>query len=239
MVRRSKRNLLHKRRRKRHTRRVFPGRKAQRGGGNIPKFVIQTAKEPMPEYVQKQLQQYTKGWEYKFFLDDDILKFFKENPHPDYPKLKDKFYSFAFSEHKADFFRYYFLFMKGGAYLDHDLMLHEHLDTILGDNEFVSVSSNGHGGSIFNGFIACTAKHPIIKDALDHIYTTDVGNDYAAFIKKLAEIVKKHTGPKVKLLKEITNTNFSCQIQDPDTGFIPMMHYQNDIIPNFPLHDKN
>ena len=235
MVRKSKRNLSHKRRRKRHTRRVFPGRK-QGGGGNIPKFVVQTAKEPIPPYVKKQLEQYIKGWDYQFFLDADILKFFDANPHPDYPNLKDKFNSMAFGEHKADFFRYYFLFIKGGVYLDHDLMLYDSLDRIVGDKEFVSVSSPNHGGSVFNGFIACTAKHPILKDAVDHIYKTNIGNDYAAIIKKLAHIVEAHKGPGIKLLKELPCKTALYQIQDPDTGLISMIHYPADPVPNIPVH---
>jgi mannosyltransferase OCH1-like enzyme len=207
----------------------------QLGGGKIPKYVVQTAKEPMPEYVTKQLQQYIKGWEYKFFLDADILKFFDEHPHPDYPNLKDKFHSLAFGEHKADFFRYYFLLMKGGVYIDHDLMLYDNLDAIVGDKEFVSVSSANHGGSVFNGFLACTEKHPIVKDAVDHIYKTDIGNDYAAIIKKLATIVEAHKGPGVKLLKEIPNKTSLYQIQDPDTELISMIHYPGDPVPNIPL----
>jgi len=220
----------------RKTHKVFPGRKLHRGGGTIPKLIIQTAKEPLAPYIKKQLDQYTRGWTYQFFLDADILAFFTANPHPDYPAIKDKFNGMSFGEHKADLFRYYFLFIKGGVYLDADLMIYDTLDRILGTYGFLSVEAIKPPGSIFNGFLAATPQHPIIKGALDHMYSTDIGSDYPAMIIKLGDLVRDYKGSDVKLLKEITNTDRTCQIQDPETGLTPMIHYTNDIVPNLPIH---
>lgn len=236
----SKRKLSKKyrRRKKRHA----PGTRKQRGGGLIPKFCIQTAKEPLDPELHDQLAQYLGGWDYTFFTDADILAFFDANPRDQYKDIGHKFRAFTLGEHKADLFRYYYLFIKGGVFIDSDLMLYENLDTILGTHEFVSVRAIKPAGSVFNGFIAATPAHPIIIDALNHLYTIDpkqLATNYSAVVSTLGSLVDKHAGPKVKLLKEITNNDFCCYIEDPESGKVPMIHYQNSPIPNFPIHSTS
>jgi len=226
----------HKRKR-RKTRRA----PVQRGGSDaptIPKVCIQTAKNPIDPYVVEQLKQYLVGWEYIFFSDDDVMAFFDANPHKDYPKIKEKFNSFTHGEHKADLFRYYYIFMKGGVFIDSDLMLYDSLDNIVGNKAFLSVRALKPVGSVFNGFLAATPHHPILLDALNHVYAIE--NDalkgfYHLLVAKLGTFVDAHMNDSVKLLKEITNTDFSCYIEDPDSGKIPMIHYQNVSIPNLPV----
>jgi mannosyltransferase OCH1-like enzyme len=211
----------------------------QQGGGAIPKICIQTAKNPIELYITQQLKQYLTGWEYRFFNDDDVMKFFDEHPHKDYPNIKDKFNSFTHGEHKADLFRYYYIFIKGGVFIDSDLMIYENLDTILGDNKFVSVRALEPVGSVFNGFLAATPKHPILLDALNDAYTVDdnsLKNFYHLLVARLGTFVDKHMDVSVKLLRELTNTGFSCNIEDPDSGKISMIHYQNSPVPDLPLH---
>jgi len=118
-------------------------------------------------------------------------------------------------------------------------MLYENLNTILGENEFVSVRAIKPEGSVFNGFIAATPAHPIIVDALNHLYNIDpaeLAKNYTAVVSTLGTIVDSHPGPKVKLLKEITNNDSCCFIEDPDSGKVPMIHYQNSPIPKLPIH---
>jgi len=233
----SKRKLSKKyrRRKKRHA----PVTRKQRGGALIPKFCIQTAKEPLDSELHAQLAQYLGGWDYTFFTDADIIAFFHANPRDEYKDITQKFHTFALGEHKADLFRYYYLFIKGGVFIDSDLMLYENLDTILGAHDFVSVRAIKPPGSVFNGFIAATPAHPIISAALKHLYTIDpaeLSSNYSAVVSTLGSIVDKHTGPTVKLLKEITNNDFCCYIEDPESGKVQMIHYQNSPIPNFPIH---
>ena len=190
-------------------------------------------------YVTEQLKQYLDGWEYIFFSDEDIMKFFDKHPHKDYPNIKDKFNSFTHGEHKADLFRYYYIFIKGGVFIDSDLMIYENLDTILGDKMFVSVRALEPVGSVFNGFLAATPEHPILLDALNDAYTVDdnsLKKFYHLLVARLGTFVDKHMDVSVKLLKEVTNTGFSCNIEDPDSGKISMIHYQNSPVPDLPLH---
>jgi len=238
---RRRRRPSKKYRRKQRKTRKAPGKKPQRGGGAIPKVCIQTAKKPIDAYITAQLKQYLHGWTYIFFTDEDIMRFFDEHPHKDYPHIKDKFNRFTNGEHKADLFRYYYIFMKGGVFIDSDLMLYDSIDTILGDKKFVSVRALQPIGSVFNGFLAATPQHPILLDALNDAYTVEdaaLKKFYHLLVARLGTFVDKHMDASVKLLSEMTNTGFSCNIKDPDSGKISMIHYQNTVIPDIPLHTE-
>ena len=175
----------------------------------IPKNFIQTSKSRQNPLVIKQIKaQLNPGWTYTHFLDEDIIEFFKANPHPDFPNIKERFYEISNGAHRADLFRYYFLWIKGGVFLDSDAMIYENIESIIKDNSFVSVSSYTIG-TIFQGFICTTANNPIIYKALRHAYTVDVNllhMDYLLLLKELYFIVHKHTYDfKIKLLKELTD----------------------------------
>jgi mannosyltransferase OCH1-like enzyme len=222
--------------RRRYTKRRKTRRKSlrkQRGGSAIPKVCIQTSKESIPDYVTKQLKEKMTGWDYKHFLDADILDFFAKNPITEFKDVADKFASFSYGEHKADLFRYYYLYLNGGVFVDSDLTLQVQLDDIIGSNTFVSVKALHPPGSIFNGFLAVVPKHPIIYDALKGLYsmTNDTLKDYTVVCKHLGEIVAAYKGQGVKLLYETENLNTHCPINDPDTGKLAMIHYQNSEIP--------
>jgi mannosyltransferase OCH1-like enzyme len=227
-----------RRSKKRHTRRkrVFPGR--QRGGadlGVIPRIVLQTSKDPIPERVLTQLKAQLDGWEYLHFTDADILTFFQENPSDQYPDIINKFNSFATGPHKADLFRYYYMYMNGGLFIDSDLMLYDPLQSIVGENSFVSVWAIKPPGSVFNGFLGATAKHPIIESALKDLYamTNDqLQADYTIVCAHLGGFVTSFAEGNVKMLKETVNMDTHCHIQDPDSGKISLIHYQNMEIPD-------
>lgn len=127
-------------------------------------------------------------------------------------------------------------------FIDSDLMLYENLDTILGDKKFVSVRALQPVGSVFNGFLAATPQHPIVLDALNDAYTVqdaELKKVYHLLVARLGTFVDKHMDASVKLLSEISNTGFSCNIKDPDSGKISMIHYQNSMVPDIPIHSGN
>lgn len=216
--------------------RVFPGR--QRGGadlGAIPRLVLQTSKDPIPERVVNQLKAQLQGWEYLYFTDEAILVFLQDNPSDKYPDIVNKFNSFTSGPHKADLFRYYYMYMNGGLFIDSDLMLYDPLQSIVGDNSFVSVWAIKPPGSAFNGFLGATARHPIIESALNDLYamTNDqLQADYSIVCAHMGGFIKDYTEGSVKMLKETVNTDAYCHIQDPDSGKISLIHYQNMEIPD-------
>ena len=225
-----------KRKHRRVSKRSYPGK--QHGGedlGAIPKIVIQTSKDPIPENATAQLKKQLDGWEYLFFTDEDILKFFQENPSADYPAITDKFNAITSGAHKADLFRYYYIFMHGGIFIDSDLMLYDPLTDILGQNSFVSVWAIKPEGSVFNGFLGATAKHPIIENALKDLYTMtndQLVADYTITCKNLGGFVRKYTGGRVKMLEEVVNNDTYCTVKDTDNGKISLIHYMSMAIPD-------
>lgn len=177
----------------------------------VPKQFIQTSRDPLPAYVKKMCQsKLGPGWSYTHFLDEDIIEFFKANPHKDFPAIKERFYQIRHGAHRADLFRYYYLYLKGGVFLDSDAMIYMPIETILKDYSFIAVSSY-HPETIFQGFLCTTANNPIIREALTHIYTVESSEldvDYFLVVKELYQIVSRQDKPpfKYKLLKELTDS---------------------------------
>jgi len=140
----------------------------------IPKTIVQTSKEKLPEYVVEMIKEKAPNWEYKHFTDKEILQYFINNPIPEFPLIINKFWNLKGGEHKADLFRYYFLYNEGGVYIDSDAMIEANLDEITKEYQFFSVNSYLNG-TIFQGFIGCTPNNAIMYKALKDIY--DINND--------------------------------------------------------------
>ena len=161
----------------------------------IPCILFQTSKDPPPAYVIKQIKERSSGWEYMHFTDKDILKFFKDHPLKEFPDIEKVFHSFEKGEHKADLFRYYFLYVKGGVFIDSDAMIQVELDTIARDYEFFSVESKYiRPKSIFQGFIGSAPNNKIIYAALKDIYTitSETLKDYFIIVKHLYTFVQQY-----------------------------------------------
>jgi len=105
----------------------------------IPKTIIQTSRKLQEPYIVDMICKRSPGWQYLHFRDDDIIEFFSENPIDEFPNVIAKFYMFNYGEHRADLFRYYYLYVKGGVYMDTDAMIEENLDKIVGNSDFFTV----------------------------------------------------------------------------------------------------
>jgi hypothetical protein len=176
----------------------------------VPKNFIQTSKsKPLPHVIKQIKAILAPGWTYTHFLDKDILEFFKLNPHKDFPNIIARFYEIRNGAHRADLFRYYYLLINGGVFLDSDAMIYADIESVIKDYSFVSVSSYTIG-TIFQGFLCVTKNNPIIYAVLKHAYTVDIhllDADYLLFLKELYFTI--HTNRyefKIKLLKELTDT---------------------------------
>ena len=144
----------------------------------IPKIFFQTSKEKLDPYVIDLIKnKLNSDWEYFHFIDSEIIDFFTDNPDPEFPNIIDLFNKIVLGQHKADLFRYYFLYKKGGIFIDSDVMLYQHIDTVINNNSFFSVLSNAFcdgGRTIFQGIIGCYPKHPFIYKALKNFYNMDL-----------------------------------------------------------------
>ena len=178
------------------------------------------------------------GWEYEHFDDDEIMEFFAAYPIPEFPNVIAKFYMFNYGEHRADLFRYYYLYVKGGVYIDMDAMLEKSMDDIVGDSEFFTVNSSYFPGTVFQGFLGATPKNPLIYRALYDIYHIPIENlinEFHLLCKNLYGFIKgeneKEIPIKIKLLEEIYGNEYEAHVKDGSQ--IVLIHYHiHKIIPN-------
>lgn len=152
----------------------------------IPKTLLQSSKYPYPDYVRRLWDERTGGdWKVEWFDDARIYKFFEDNPLPEFPKIKQVFDSFSDGGHKADLFRYYYLYLNGGYFIDSDVMTHVHMDEIhssVHDHVFVfaDVACNRvchpeiDSPIIFNGLMGCAPKSKIVYEALKNAYNVKI-----------------------------------------------------------------
>ena len=114
------------------------------------KQVIQVSKYKQPVYVKTLIQNQCANWEYRNFIDQDIVEYMKKNPIDEFDKSVELFCSIPNGAHRADFFRYYILYLEGGVYVDSDLLLNRPIEEIIGDHSFVSVESGDRKSTRLN-----------------------------------------------------------------------------------------
>jgi mannosyltransferase OCH1-like enzyme len=170
----------------------------------IPKVLFQTSILKPAAYLVERIQSTSPGWEYKHFSDSDIVQFLTENPLDEFTNSLAVFHSFKNGAHKSDFFRYYYLYVKGGVYIDSDALLENGWDSILEDYSMITVKSglNKIEKSIFNGFICAAPNNIIIYQALKDIYHIDnekLNKDYFLICKNLYNIIDSYN----KIFEEV------------------------------------
>jgi len=203
----------------------------------IPKIIVQTSRNGVPEYVKNMIMENANGWTYQHFNDQEAITFFSENPLPEFPDVIQKFSSYSYGEHRADLFRYYFLYINGGVYIDSDAMIEDNIENISQDYDFFSVNSTYLPFSIFQGFIGCTPKNVIMYDALKDIYdktNEELMADFHILCKNMYTFAFTHMDTcKVKLYFEQTRKNNCYNIVDPENPkHLVLIHYsETKIIP--------
>ena len=206
----------------------------------IPKVIVQTSRNLPYEYVVNMIMNNSPGWEYHHFTDNDVIKFFIDNPLDEFPNVIKKFFSFNYGEHRADLFRYYYLYVKGGVYMDTDAMIEDNIENIVKDYEFFSVNSSYFPNTIFQGFIGCVPKHPIIYEALKDLYFIDNQQLLANFhtlCKNMYDMVATYKNvnidSKIKLFEEIYGNENDAHIVDTErNNILVLVHYHiKKIIP--------
>src|SRR5262249_2526146 len=149
-----------------------------------------------PDYVVDQLRlSLGADWTYRHFTNQDVVSFFEENPLDEFRNVIDKFNRLRRGPHKADLFRYYFLFLNGGVFLDTDAVLKTRIDLIVRQFDVFAVRSTYVPNSIFQGLLGSIAKHEIIYDALKDIYEESedlLANNHFQVVCNLFPIWMRH-----------------------------------------------
>jgi predicted O-methyltransferase YrrM len=204
---------------------------------NIPKILFQTNKTCHDAYVLDMIMyRLNPDWKYEFYNDNDVIQFFIDNPITNLPDIIHKYNSIINGAHRADLFRYYYLYINGGFFMDSDAMLYINIDTIVKDYNFISVNSSSHPGRIFQGILGASPNNKIIKKALYEAYNTDpniLESYYHYFCKQLYDIIKENDFEyNIKLYDERrVNSDNIDEIYDGDT--VLFIHYwKNKVIPS-------
>jgi mannosyltransferase OCH1-like enzyme len=139
---------------------------------NIPRIIHQTFKTNIVPYgMYESIESWkNKNGEYEhfFYTDDDCINFIQE--HFD----KNVLYAYlnlipgAF---KADLFRCCVLYIKGGVYVDSDMICLSPLKDLIEDvDSFIITRDDPMSKSfLYNAFIASEPKHPFLKKQIDSI----------------------------------------------------------------------
>lgn len=205
----------------------------------IPKIFFQTSKDGIPEYVINMIKKKLNDkWSYIHFTNQEQLQFLKDNYLEEFPNIIEKYNYLKLGSHKADLFRYYFLYLKGGFHIDSDAMIYDNIDNIVKEYSFMTVLSclQNH---ICNGFIGSVPKNKIIYKVLHYIYNLDLNEldkNYQLLCNNMYNILSKNNDYNIKLYQEISNhDNLTARtVNDNDETII--IHYPvQKIIP----HDDN
>lgn len=198
----------------------------------IPKILMQTSKYDFPEeYINHIKENLPKDWTHFTFNDEQAISYFQNNPIEMFPKIIDVYNSFSKGAHKADLFRYYFMYLNGGVYADTDIRFYNKLDFFINksnNKEFYCFDDCYRKLSCFQGFFACTKKSPIILKSLILAYYTEpkvLDENYFKFTDDLFEILKKK---KIFIFRNWKfSTNFKYAKLTDKNKIILEHHYRN------------
>ena len=182
----------------------------------IPKILYQTWDTNMHnKKIQERLdimKDKYSGYEYKFFLDNDLDDFVHEHFDGDILECYQKLNIIVA---KVDFWRYLILYKFGGVYLDFDSELLEHLDSIIRDDDKAVISMENNPDPDWPYFcqwaLMFEAGHPILKRVIEMIVENIKENKYPNDIHKM-------TGPGVftKAVQSVHFDLFHSQIKRSD-----------------------
>jgi hypothetical protein len=189
---------------------------------SIPKVLVQTSSNKV----------FSAGWEHKHFTMEQIFDFFKEHKSEEFPDILEKYTA------TPDLFKYYYLYIYGGFYIDNAIVLHTSMDNVAKTYEFVSVLSINEN-SIFAGIVGCNAKNPIIYKVLRLIYDTPnviVGVEMYKIIHDKSDTVDSSDTvdtTNIKLYKELTNeSRYFANTYDTEVNEKLFTHYfKNKMVP--------
>jgi hypothetical protein len=159
----------------------------------IPKILFQISDLRPPKYLRNQIKETYHDWAYVHFIEQEIISYINRNPIPEFENSLEKFKS-GNTIFKENFFKYYFLYINGGVYLNSQCMIEKNITSTVESCSFFAVQSCVKNTSLFSGFIGCETGNKIIYDALKEMYhlkESHQKNNFDLSIQNLVKIVEK------------------------------------------------
>jgi hypothetical protein len=206
------------------------------------RILMQCSKEPQPEYVVEKLMSNFPGWEYQHYDDQSMLDYIRSNPIEEFPSADERMLYYYAGSHRADFFRYFFLYQNGGAYIDSDLMIEKNIQEDIDFYDMVTVR-NSVMPAIFQGFFICDRYNTVVYEALKDMYylkndQSALEDDYQAICKNMFIILNKDKNYSKKIYNERYVKYFNeagekmeCALIMDNNEVIGAHYYEDKIIP--------
>ena len=177
----------------------------------IPKVLVQTyhKKNLIPKKVYENVKKFAPNYKHKIYNDKECINFIKNNFNENIVNLFKKLKG----AHKADLFRYCYLYINGGVYLDIKTELIKPLDKIFVGNYTYSVISTVRN-SIFQGILASPPKNPIFLRLIYfmlNLINTGRPYHYLIFTKDFWSKIKEDCldDPKLGFNKNLNNEGYN------------------------------
>jgi mannosyltransferase OCH1-like enzyme len=197
------------------------------------KNIIQVSKNKQDQYVIDKILQKADGWSYINFTDKEIYDYFSKNKLKNFENIEKKFKEIKNGAHKADLFRYYYIYINGGLYLDSDLLIKKDVEEIIKNHEFISAIVEEQK-SAFNGLIYAEKNNKIIYQCLKHIYEIDVdalNSDYQSICKFFYTSIKKYNKDYDIKTYNVYDVNDPANILNDDNEVIAIHYWKSKKIP--------
>jgi hypothetical protein len=127
--------------------------------------VVQTVRDvfTIPDKVHDNWKMFAPGVKRIVMSDEECIEFMRRDYGEEYGGLLvEKFNYMKKGAHKADLFRYAWLYMRGGVYMDIKTELIKPFSELFPNNDVCYVVSSVKNKRIYNGIIATPPKNPMI-----------------------------------------------------------------------------
>lgn len=194
---------------------------------STPMIIMQTYKDKkmIPPQVYDNIKTHASNYKHIVYDDEECIEFLEQN----YNNLVvEKFKTLKSGAHKADLFRYCWLYKNGGIWLDIKTILIKDLDDIFTDTNLLYSVKSKVRNSVYQGIISTPPNNPIFKDLINYVLacnTLYIYIDYLIFTrdfyKKLQKVKNYKLFNEICCNKqnndlELDRYNLKCSINDND-----------------------
>jgi hypothetical protein len=171
-------------------------------------------KSNVPNYIKDNRKTYANEYTNIIFDDNDCLDFLKKN----YSDMHvDKFKEIPKGAHKADLFRYAYLYMKGGLYVDIKTLFIKNINTVIKDTNLSYFIMTGD--RLYNGIIYTPPRNLLMLKMLEFSMKITNNDEYFYNLIHGTQLIKQNL--------ELKNTKI-----------IPGLNITNNNIPNIYVYSE-